>query len=161
MDQNILTLKDVTKSLASYALGGAKIPHGISNPVFRKLEDGTFVIAAFVFTFTKEMLSQNKANAPCEWILINPHDGSLIARYECTNKPFSQESDSAVDLLPETNAKFSGEYKYYSISIFETILKKYVQKGVFDNELNEAYMYLMLNPISKGLKKYYRDLNNV
>lgn len=28
-------------------------------------------------------------------------------------------------------------------------------------ELNDAYMYMMLNMVSKGFKEFYRQLNNV
>ncbi len=161
MEQKTLTLQEMMKKIGTYALGGAKVPHGVSNPVFRKTEDGTYAVAAFVFTFDREMLKNKTAHAPCEWILVNPADGALLQRISCSEQPFSSCGGDTVDLRAESDQPFSKEYGMHTISLFDAVLKKYTQQQVFDKGLNDAYMYMMLGPVSVGLKPYYRDLNLV
>ena len=60
----------------SYALGGVKVPHSISNPVIRRLDDGKYAIALFVYTFNREQIQSGKANRPLEW-------SSVPALYAC------------------------------------------------------------------------------
>lgn len=155
----ITNLNDVMRCMSKYALGGSKIPHSVSNPVFRKLENGSYALASFVFTFSREQLNQNTANAPCEWIVIDPITGDLIARNQCSNDAFSNQKEEFVDLKPESSIKFSKEYSAHTINLFNGLLSIYQANHVFDIGLNNAYMFMMLQSVSKGLKPYYNDLN--
>lgn len=71
----ITNLNNVMKYMSKYDLSGSKMPHSVSNPVFRKIENGSYALASFVSTFSREQLKQNTANAPCEWIVIDPITG--------------------------------------------------------------------------------------
>lgn len=155
----IANLNDAMRCMSKYALGGSKIPHSVSNPVFRKLENGSYALASFVFTFSREQLRQNIANAPYEWIVIDSITGELITRNLCSNKAFSNQKDDFVDLKPESSIKFSKDYSAYTINLFNGLLSIYQTNHIFDIGLNNAYMFMMLQPVSKGLKPYYNDLN--
>lgn len=153
--------KEAMRIAGSYALGGVKVPHSISNPVIRKLDDGKYAIALFVFTFTKEQIKSGKANRPLEWLLLNPTNGELIERVSCNNKDFSDDKSECVELRASDNTKYSNEYAAITISIFDTMIKKYIEKNEFDKQLNDVYMYMMTKMVSVGLKSFYRDLNSV
>ena len=156
-----LTAKQAMRCFATYALGGAKIPHGVSNPVFRKTGNGKYALSAFVFTFTREMLASDKSKAPTEWILIDPIDGKLISRISCTSENFSDLNETEVDLKPESKKSFSKKYKTATLMLLDMLIKTYAETGRVDAELNDAYMYMMMQPVSVGLKPYYKALNQI
>ena len=134
-------IRSVIKTFQMNALGGRKIPHGVSNPVFRYDENGNLIISAFVYTYSA---------------------GEFIAEYDCGENDFCTASVEAMcDLNAETDTKYSPEYTNQTLAIFDLVLRKYLKTGKFDKELNDAYMYMMLNMVSKGFKEFYRQLNNV
>lgn len=156
-----ITAKQAIRCFASYALGGAKIPHGVSNPVFRKISDDNYALSAFVFTFTRDMLAEKKSKAPDEWLLINPNNGQLISRLSCATQNFSNLDNDEVDLKPEFDIAFSNDYKNATLFLLDLLIKSYAETGRPDTGLNNAYMYMMLQPVSVGLKPYYKALNQI
>ena len=137
---------------------GVKVPHSISNPVIRRLDDGKYAIALFVYTFNREQIQSGKANRPLEWLLLNPTNGKLIERVSCSDKDFSDDKSECVELRTSDNTKYSKEYVTATISIFDTIIKKYTEKNEFDKQLNDVYMYMMTKMVPVGLKPFYKDL---
>lgn len=153
--------REAMRIAGSYALGGVKVPHSVSNPVIRRLDDGKYAIALFVFTFNREQIKSGKANRPLEWLLLNPTNGELIERVLCSNKDFSDDKSECVELRASDNTKYSKEYAAITTSIFDTMIKKYTEKNEFDKQLNDVYMYMMTKMVSVGLKSFYKDLNLV
>ncbi len=155
-------IRSVIKTFQLNALGGRKIPHGVSNPVFRYDENRNLIISAFVYTYSAEELRSRSVKRPSKWMAINVQTGEFIAEYDCGEKDFCTASMEAMcDLNAENDTKYSPEYTNQTLAIFDLILRKYLKTGKFDKELNDAYMYMMLNMVSKGFKEFYRQLNNV
>ena len=66
-----------------------------------------------------------------------------------------------VDLKPESKKSFSKEYKTATLMLLDMLIKTYAETGRVDAELNDAYMYMMMQPVSVGLKPYYKALNQI
>ena len=45
--------------------------------------------------------------------------------------------------------------------LLDMLIKTYAETGRVDAELNDAYMYMMMQPVSVGLKPYYKALNQI
>lgn len=57
----MVEIKKIVSTLNGKALGGAKIPHSVSNPVLRVVDDVPY-IAAFVYIYNRENIQQNKSH---------------------------------------------------------------------------------------------------
>lgn len=156
-----LEVKDVIRILKANAVGGKKVPHGVSNPVFRRDENGNIVVAAFVYFYTADDLKNQKVRRPAKWITLDISTGETTA-YSCNEKDFcSIKEDFYCELRSETDTKFSKEYCNQTLAVFDLILRKYQITRKFDNELNDAYMYMMLKMVSVGFKELYTQLNSL
>lgn len=152
---------DIMKLINKLALGGRKIPHGVSNLVFRRDENGKIVVAAFIYTYNAEELRSRKIKRPSHWITIDIKNGNAVCEYNCAEDDFCNiPMDSVCDLNAESDIKFSTEYTKQTLAVFDLILRKYQITGIFDEELNDAYMFMMLRMASVGFKEIYRQLNN-
>lgn len=152
---------ELMKLINKSALGGRKIPHGVSNPVFRKNENGDIVVAAFVYTYSAEELRSKQIKRPSHWITVDIKNGNVIHEYNCAENDFCDiPLDFYCDLNAESDIKFSSEYNKQTLAVFDLILRKYEITGVFDEELNDAYMFMMLRMVSVGFKDMYKQLNN-
>lgn len=157
-----LNAKEAIKMFNASALGGQKIPHGVSNPVFHKNENGDYLISAFIFLYNADEIRNKSVKRPSKWMTMDIKTGNIISEYDCREKDFCNISfETFCDLNPESDTKYSAEYTNQTLAIFDLIIKKYIVTGKFDKELNDAYMYMMLNMVSVGFKEFYKKLNNV
>ncbi len=153
--------KSIMKEFAQAALGGENIPHGVSNPVFRKTENGKYNVCAFIYLYQTQELRDRKIRRPLKWMTLDLNSGE-ITEYDCMEKDFSDMSmDTLCDLNPEDSTIYSPEYQKQTLAVFDLILKKYLLVKRFDKELNDAYMYMMMRTVPIGFKPFYRDLNEV
>lgn len=156
-----LNCKTIINIFNAKALEGRKIPHGVSNPVFRFSADGSLLAAAFIFTYNADQLKAKSIARPGKWIAIDLKT-QAVTEYSCNDVDFTTVPvESMCSLNAETDEKFSAEYSKQTLAIFDLILKKYLLTSVFDKQLNDVYMYMMLKPVSTGFKALYRDLNLV
>lgn len=155
-------VRSMIKEFGAQALGGAKVPHGVSNPVFHRTEDGSYSVAVFVYTYNMQERKSGAVKRPSFWMTMDPRTGKVTEQIDCHKKDFSSISlDTMCVLKAEDDTKYSAEYVNQTLAVFNLILKKYLVTGKFDKELNDAYMYMMTKMVSVGFKDIYRDLNNV
>ena len=136
--------------------------YGVSNPVFRLDTDGRIKAAAFIFTYTEEELKNRTIRRPTRWLTVDVRNNDLIEEHSCGERDFTGAPMwTRCDLRTETDEKFSDEYTMQTLAVFDLLLRKYKQTGVFDRPLNDAYMFMMLRTVSVGFKDLYRDMNNL
>lgn len=158
---HIINVREIMAKFAASALGGKKIPHGVSNPVFRKDESGAYQVCAFIYQYNAVELRNKSIRRPLRWMSMNLSDGE-ITEYQCSDKDFSATPEDVMcDLRPEEDTVFSKEYRKQTLAIFDLILKKLLITKCFDQELNDTYMYMMLRMVSIGFKQYYKDLGQI
>ncbi len=159
--EQAMNVREIMKRFSVSALGGKKIPHGVSNPVFRKNENNEYEACAFIYLYQAKELKEKNIRRPSKWMTMNVRTGDIV-EYDCSAKDFSSAAaDLMCDLRAEEDTAFSAEYKKQTLAIFDLILKKYLVTGIFDKELNDAYMYMMLRMVSVGFKQFYIDLDLV
>ncbi len=143
------------------ALGGAKIPHYVSNPVIR-LEDGKAFIAAFVYTYNRENLQSNKMPRPIHWIIADIETGEIINEYDCRQKDFSSAGfDALYDLnnppavKKPTRDDFTGIYEE-----IDSLRRKWISGG-FDPDDCKKYLDMILEITPGSYQRFYRELANL
>lgn len=153
------SIKTVVQKLNAKALGGAKIPHGISNPVLRKSEGRVF-ISAFVYIYGRENLQNNKMPRPVHWMLADIETGDLVKDWDCRENDFSRASfDEVYDLndplvKKPTRADFEEIY-----SLIDSVREKYVTQGVFDEKMYAEYLDRILEVTPSNYRRFYRELS--
>ncbi len=159
--EELLSIRTIINKFSAAALGGKKIPHGVSNPVFRRNGDGNIEAAAFIFIYNKEQLKSRSVPRPKKWMTMDLSTGE-ITEHDCSENDFCDLPDDMMcGLDAEENTVFSEEYKRQTLAVFDLTLKKYLVKNKFDKELNDAYMYMMLRMVSVGFKELYTQLNTI
>lgn len=86
----------------------------------------------------------------------------FITVYPVKNQPYSAQVKMyfIVRFMGDNEIKIT-ETINNIINVFNGLLSIYQKNHVFDIGLNNAYMFMMLQPVSKGLKPYYNDLNSI
>lgn len=159
---NRINARALMSNMRKSALGGRKIPHGVSNPVFRKMDDGSYAAAAFVFLYSRDDLKNRTVKRPSRWITADIKTGQIISEYSCKDIDFSSAAADAVCSLDAADSTvYSKEYVDQTLAVFDLIMRKYNATGIFDRELNDVYMYMMLKMVSVGFKEFYRELNKI
>ena len=157
----MIDIKTVISNLNRTALGGAKIPHCVSNPVLR-LENDKLYIAAFVYTYNRENLQSNKMPRPIHWILADIESGETVWEYDCRNKDFSDaEFDVLYDLNdPDvkrpTREDFDGIY-----ALFNEIINESIQNGLKSVEKYSNYLNRILEITPSNYQRFYKELSNL
>lgn len=138
---------------------GMKIPHGISNPVIRKVEDKYF-IAFFGYSYSKENILTKKYNRPSQWIIVDITDGNLIKNYFCSEKDFSQESKEKLYSLDDPNTKKpTKEYFEIMDHLFDTVRASVMYGETIDTESYRAYFNSLLAITPKEYRVFYKALS--
>jgi len=152
-------IKTVVSKLNAAALGGAKIPHCVSNPVIRTDGEGSY-IAAFIYTYGKENLQSNTMPRPIHWMIADIETGDVIKEYDCHEKDFSlarfDESFNLNDPLVKrpTRDDFA---RYYSM--FDSLREAYLF-GKDVSQLEKEYMKCILEITPCSYRRFYKELSN-
>lgn len=153
-------IKTITSILNRKALGGAKIPHSVSNPVLRVV-DNSLYIAAFVYTYNRENLQQNKMPRPVRWIISDINSGDIIKEFDCREDDYTDASFGELYDLNDPGVKRPTKEDFVEIyALFDSVRTDYVEKGVRDTETYKKYFDKILEITPSSYRKFYIDLSN-
>ncbi|MCX6055111.1 MAG: hypothetical protein NTZ74_09405 [Chloroflexi bacterium] len=149
----------IVSQLNRQFLGGAKIPHGMSNPVLRKY-NGQFVIATFFYTFKKEHLDAKLLPRPTYWMVADIDTGKLIEDISCLGSDFSNQSFNELYLMemPDSITP-TPEYFEELFRIFDEVRYLLMKNGVLDFGKYSEYMTKMLAVVPPSYHIFYRELS--
>lgn len=155
----MITVKELNRKVQPAALNGAKIPHGVSNPVIRQ-EDGKYYVAYFVYTFDRNNMATKLYPRPSEWILADVSTGDVVGVYKCNEKDFSQQSFEKSYSLIDKNVKKPDE-AYFNVmdNLFDTVRASIVYGNKIDEASYAAYFRDLLAITPEGYKVFYKELS--
>lgn len=155
------TINEFNDIARSEALGGAKVPHGISNPVLR-LVDGTIRVCYFVYLFDKEALETGLYRRPVEWLALDMKSGDLVGRYSCAKNDFSQEPANKEYLLKDSSVTKPDKAFYAVLNrLFETACASVLFAGTLDEATYEGYLSKVLSITPQDYRVFYEDLSQL
>ena len=155
----MITIHEVNKKVKPLLFSGAKIPHGISNPVIRK-EEGEFVIAYFGYLYNKQNLLTNKYSRPVQWMLVDIETGELIKTYSCIKNDFSKEpNDKMYSLDDPTVKKPTSEFFDVMDHLFDTVRASLIFGKAMDMESYKAYMNSLMAITPTEYRVFYKELS--
>lgn len=158
-EQYLPTMK-VFQNVRKQALGGRKIPHGVSNPVLRRTEDGKVYLAFFVYLYNKSNLDVKKMPRPSSWILADISCGKIFSHISCAQKDFSSQSK---DILYSVNypQKPIVDANWYTelFQKLDQVRIEYCNNGRINEEVYKSYMDLMLTVVPPDYRIFYNDLS--
>lgn len=155
----MITVKELNKKVQPAALHGAKVPHGVSNPVIRK-EEGKYYIAYFVYTYERSNMASNMYPRPSEWILADIKTGDVVSVYECNEKDFSEQKFNRMYSLTDKNVKKPNE-DYFTVmdNLFDTVRASIVFGNQMDMASYSAYLRDLLAITPEEYKIFYKELS--
>lgn len=151
--------KTIVAKLNAAALGGAKIPHCVSNPVIRTDDKGSY-IAAFIYTYGKQNLQTNTMPRPIHWIIADIETGNVIKEFDCKEKDFSTACfDELFDLNdPSVKRPTRDDFAWF-YSLFDSLRDAYIS-GKEVSELEKEYMNCIFEITPLSYRRFYRELSN-
>ena len=145
----MVEIKKIVSTLNGKVLGGAKIPHSVSNPVLRVVDDVPY-IAAFVYIYNRENIQQNKMPRPVHWIVADLASGDVV-----------NEFDDLYD-LNDPNVKRPTREDFVEIySLFDSVRAEYLNNGRCDTETYRRYLDRILEITPASYQKFYQELSNL
>ena len=157
----MVDIKTVVRNMNMKALGGAKIPHAVSNPVLR-MEDGKLCIASFIYVFGRQNLQTNQMPRPIHWILADAASGEVLREYNCREKDFSDAGFDQLYDLNDPNVIRPGREDFAEIyRLFDTVRDKYLADGSWDGETYRQYLDRILEITPNSYRQFYLSLSNL
>ena len=158
---DLIPAMEVYQKIRPLALGGAKVPHGMSNPVLRN-RNGRLCIAFFVYTYTRGELQNGAVRRPSSWITADLVTGELLERIPCSAEDFSDASNTEYFSTQNPNAdKATREYYLKTYALLDSVRKTVAETGSFPNDVYAEYMRSMFVAVPPAYHRFYRELSNV
>lgn len=157
----MVEIKKIVSALDGKALGGAKIPHSVSNPVLRVVDDVPY-IAAFVYIYNRENIQQNKMPRPVHWIVADLASGDVVNEFDCRKNDFSSSGFEDLYDLNDPNVKRPTREDFVEIySLFDSVRAEYLNNGRCDTETYRRYLDRILEITPASYQKFYQELSNL
>lgn len=155
------TINEFNDVARSEALGGAKVPHGISNPVLRSV-DGSIRVCYFVYLFDREALDTGLYRRPVEWLALDMESGDLVGRYSCAKNDFSNEPmDKTYSLKDDSVSKPDDAFYAVLNRLFETCCASVLLANMLDEATYMGYLNKVLSITPQDYRIFYKELSLV
>ena len=156
--QRILSSETIFKSVYAKAMGGRKIPHGLSNPVLRYV-DGKLAVAFFVYTYSKADLENKMIGRPCTWIVADLAEGKDLRAISCSVEDFSGAPKDGRYSMDNPKGGKDKDFFSKAYSILDSVRNQYIKTGVLSEEEYETYLDMILETVPPEYHCFYRELS--
>lgn len=155
----MITIKELNEKIQGEVFGGAKVPHGISNPVIHR-ENDQYYIAYFVYTYDKKNIESGAYQRPIQWILVDMKEGNIVFTYDCKNKDFSEQRFDKLYSLNDPTVKRPDE-SYFGVmdSLFDTVRASIAFADSIDMASYKAYLNSLMAITPGEYRVFYRELS--
>ena len=151
--------EEIYREIKKNVLNGAKVPHGISQPVIY-YEDGKYYIAVFLFYYTKEDINSGMISRPSFWAIMNIDTGEIVERRWTNQSDFSDASyDIKYNVRSDDNYDTSRKYYERAFTILDAVREKIIEDGTLLKEEYQSYLNMVLKNIPREYQRFYRDLS--
>lgn len=151
---------NVWRQLRARTLGGRKIPHSLSNPVLRRVDEKLY-LACFILPSSAAQLRQGITGRPVSWILADLKTGRPLGEMPCSRADFSDAEADAQIALGTAELTPDGNFFPETYAILDRVRSRYLQEGVLDQALYGQYLQRMLSAVPPGLHRFYRELSRI
>jgi hypothetical protein len=155
------TIQTILSKLNLQFLEGAKVLHGLSNPVLRQ-HDGRVVIAVFGFVYEKAHFDANQLPRPAYWMTAGLETGEPAEEIDCLDRDFSEESFDGLYSMENPGAMKASQEAFEALfALFDSVRDSLVTKGVPDMDKYAEYMDKMLALAPPAYHVFYRELDSL
>ena len=155
----MISIRDINKTARQKALGGTKMPHGVSWPVLHKHDRG-LTIAYYVTVHDHDDLVSGVFRRPAEWLEFDVREGKMIGRYDCRVKECSKEPmDGRYDLSQGAEKKPDAETAERLSRVFDSVRASLLAQGMPDMGLYSQYKKEVLSMIPAPYQVFFRELS--
>lgn len=154
------SISNIVRNIRGKVLGGAKVPHGISNPVLRNV-NGTIYISFFVYLYSKENLLQNKYGRPSSWVIADIESGEIIKEFDCRNNDFSSEAFGTLyDFNDSEHIIPTKETIIENYELFDTIRRDIKDNNDYISSYKKYFdSIISMTPVE--YRCFYKELNGI
>ena len=155
----MVTIKELSGRIQEKIFDGAKIPHGISNPVIHK-ENDKYYIAYFVYTYDKKNIETGVYQRPIQWILADIKEGNIVYTYDCKNNDFSEQRFDKLYSLNDPIVKKPDD-RYFEVMdrLFDTVRASIAFANSLDMASYKAYLNNLMAITPSEYRVFYRELS--
>lgn len=157
--RQIVPAERIYQKIHPLALGGRKVPHGISNPVLRR-EGEQLYLAFFVYSYTREQLRKGTIGRPVSYILADITTGQLLREVSCSRADFSDAPADAVFSTANPNPKPDQAFYTRVYGMLDAVREEYLTAGTVNTPGYGAYLEQMLQAVPPSYHRFYRELSN-
>ena len=155
------SIKGILSQLNRKFLNGAKIPHGMSNPVIRE-HDGRYVIATFFYLYNREHLAAKQIPRPGYWMIAEVESGEMIQEVSCKDNDFSKQPfDELYSTERLDSWKSDADYTEKMFMMFEDVRLSLIESNSLNKDKYDEYMKMVLAMVPVSYHVFYRELSGV
>ena len=154
------TTKAIDAQFATEIIPGVGTPHRVSQPLLR-IHEGRVVLCAFASTYTAEEIRAGEIGRPRYWAVAEANNGAMIARFDCRETDFTDESfDAKYSMEFHPGQKYSLKYFDEAYSMLDDVRRETLRTGTVDREAYRRYFVMVLDSIPPAYRIFYRDLGS-
>lgn len=150
---------EVFQRLRPEAIGGRKIPHGMSNPVLRRSGE-KLELAFFVYTYTREELHKGAIHRPVSWITADIASGQKNRMVSCKEEDFSSAPFAVLYSTENSNEADQDLYRN-AYEMLDRVRKAWLKNGEILTAEYEAYLSEILKAVPSAYHRFYRELSKL
>lgn len=144
----------------SFCADEEKRPHGVSQPVLRRMSDGTYILASFVFYYDDEEIRTGLIRRPSAWIQANLLTGEIEAVHKCSDNEFSDASyEDRYDIHNDGIYDISKTYYAETFRRLDAVRLKLLNREELDKSEYKEYMGRVIKNIPIPYKRFFFDLS--
>ena len=155
-----ISAMNIYQALNPLALGGRKVPHGLSNPVLRS-RDGKLYLAFFVYTYSRQDIQNKAIPRPVSWMLADLETGKLVEEIPCSREDFSQAPAEGRYSTENPNGRMPGDFYQKVFGMLDQLRQGYLQSGNLDTAGYQAYLNQMLRAVPPAYHRFYQELSKI
>ena len=157
-DRQFVPTETILESVYAKALGGRKVPHGISSPVLRSV-DGKLALAFFVYTYSQEDLQAGTLGRPLTWIVTDLVNGNILREISCAAEDFSAEPVEGRYSMEQPKGGKDQTFFSRAYGLLDALRRECIETGRLSKGAYENYLHTLLEAIPSAYHCFYRELS--
>lgn len=151
---------EVYQRLRPLALGGRKIPHGVSNPVLR-VRNGKLCLAFFVYTYNRADLQKGEISRPVSWMTADLTDGRLLEEIPCGEEDFSSAPPQERFSTENPSGMPPADFFPRVYALLDAVRQTYLDTGALPQADYGQYLSEILQAVPPAYHRFYRELSKL
>lgn len=159
---SMLPCYEMDRIAKNVAFDGAKIPHGIANPVLAVFS-GQVCVCYLAYAYTKKDIDDKIVPPPSKEVFMDIVSGGVIAIEQCFDPKYDRDDETSRKFYSSATCglrSVAAGYLDEMHGLFEQVCQTYADEGVIDMNKYQLYLSMLYAITPVGYCEFYREIEH-